>query len=162
MRCIFTSVMVMTLAFAIISCTSSQKDKKITFDKVAVTQAIEKERQVFMDAFNKGDSLGVANCYTSDAKFMPPNQNTASGRDPIQATISGFMKAGASNLTLKAVDVWGDETMAFTEDTWVLKDKEGKEIDHGKALVLWKMEDGKWKLFRDMFNSDLPCSPPPK
>jgi ketosteroid isomerase-like protein len=42
-----------------------------------------------------------------------------------------------------------------------MTDKDGKEIDRGKALELWKMEDGKWKLFRDIFNSDLPCMPPP-
>ena len=35
-----------------------------------------------------------------------------------------------------------------------MTDKSGKEIDKGKYIVLWKMEDGKWKLHRDIFNSD--------
>ena len=25
-----------------------------------------------------------------------------------------------------------------------------------KYIVVWKKEDGKWKLFRDIFNSNLP------
>jgi ketosteroid isomerase-like protein len=36
-------------------------------------------------------------------------------------------------------------------------DKDGKQIDKGKYIVLWKKEDGKWKLFRDCYNSDLPA-----
>ena len=160
-KSIFVSLTATTLALTAISCTSSQKNKEKVFDKVAAAKAIEKERQIFMAAFNKGDSVAVANCYTSDAKFMPPNQKTVSGRDKIQTAIAGFIKAGVSNLSLKPVDVWGDETMITAEDVWILKDKDGKEIDSGKSLDLWKMEDGRWKLFRDIFNSDLHCMPPP-
>jgi len=36
--------------------------------------------------------------------------------------------------------------------------KDGKQIDKGKYVVVWKKEDGKWKLYRDMSNTDLPLS----
>lgn len=159
MRLLFVSATVMTLTLATISCT--QKDKKKEFDKVAATQAIEKENQIFTEAFNKGDSIAATNGYASDAKFMPPNQKAVSGRANIQTAIAGFIKAGASGLTIKPIEVWGDENMLTVEEEWSMTDKEGKEIDRGKSLELWKMEEGKWKLFRDIFNSDLPCPPPP-
>lgn len=159
MRFILVSVTMTTLVLATISCTS--KDKKKEFDKVAATKAIEKESQIFMEAFNKGDSVTAVNGYSTDAKFMPPNQKAVSGRDQIQTVMAGYIKAGMSNLSLKLIDVWGDENMMTAEEEYTLKDKDGKEIDHGKSLELWKMEDGKWKLFRDIFNSDLPCPPPP-
>ena len=32
------------------------------------------------------------------------------------------------------------------------------QVDEAKYIVLWKKEDGRWKLHRDIFNSNL--SPP--
>ena len=46
--------------------------------------------------------------------------------------------------------------------SYSMTDKSGKEIDKGKYIVLWKMEDGKWKLHRDIFNSDMPPMAPTK
>ena len=142
------------------SCNPSKKEEPAAFDKVAAMKAIEKENQIFTEAFNKGDSVNAVNGYATDAKFMPPNQKAVSGRKDIQSAIAGFIKAGASGLSIKPVEVWGDETMLTVEEEWTMTDKTGKEIDRGKSLELWKMEDGKWKLFRDIFNSDLPCMPP--
>jgi ketosteroid isomerase-like protein len=34
--------------------------------------------------------------------------------------------------------------------------KDGNQLDKGKYLVLWKKENGKWKLHRDISNIDLP------
>jgi len=46
--------------------------------------------------------------------------------------------------------------MLVSEDEWKLFIKDGTEVDSGKAIVIWKKEDGEWKLFRDIINSDLP------
>lgn len=155
------SVTVTTLLLVLVSCNTSKKEKETTFDKIAAKEAIAKENKTFTDAFNKGDSIGAVMTYATDAKFMPPNQKAVSGRKNIQTTIAGFIKAGEMSLSINPVEVWGDEMMLTVEEEWFMTDKDGKEIDRGKALELWKMEDGKWKLFRDIFNSDLPCMPPP-
>lgn len=155
------SVTVTTLLLVLVSCNTSKKEKEATFDKVAAMKAIEKENQIFTEAFNKGDSITAAEAYATDAKFMPMNQKAVSGRKDIQNVIAGYIKSGGPKLTIKPVEVWGDEMMLTVEGEWSMTDKEGKEINRGKALELWKMEDGKWKLFRDCFNSDLPCMPPP-
>jgi ketosteroid isomerase-like protein len=35
--------------------------------------------------------------------------------------------------------------------------------DQGKLVEVWKKQaDGKWKTVADIFNSDLPASPPPE
>jgi ketosteroid isomerase-like protein len=36
--------------------------------------------------------------------------------------------------------------------------KDGTIADKGKYIVVWKKEDGKWKLHRDLSNSDLPVA----
>ena len=40
-----------------------------------------------------------------------------------------------------------------------LYDAQNKILDKGKYVVVWKQENGEWKLFRDIFNSDLPAAP---
>ena len=32
-------------------------------------------------------------------------------------------------------------------------------MDKGKFIVIWKNDNGKWKMYRDVWNSDMP--PPP-
>jgi ketosteroid isomerase-like protein len=52
----------------------------------------------------------------------------------------------------------GDENFVTEEGLFEIKTKEDAPIDKGKYLVLWKKEDGKWKLHRDISNSDLPAA----
>ena len=33
--------------------------------------------------------------------------------------------------------------------------------EKGKFIVVWKEENGKWKMHRDIWNSDAPPPPPP-
>jgi hypothetical protein len=74
----------------------------------------------------------------------------------IQTHYSLVMNAGANKLGLTTIGLWGDEKMLAEEGEYTFIDKDDKPLDKGKYIVLWKMEDGKWKLFRDCYNSDLP------
>ena len=109
-----------------------------------------------MNFLSKGDSVGVASCYTTDAKFMASNVPAVAGRSNIQSVVAGFINGGVTKLNLKLLDVWGTEALVAEEGEMTLATKDGTQIDKGKYIVLWKKEDGKWKLFRDIFNSDLP------
>ena len=46
--------------------------------------------------------------------------------------------------------------MLAEEGVYVFSDKDGNELDKGKYITLWRKESGKWKIFRDCVNSDLP------
>jgi ketosteroid isomerase-like protein len=137
-------------------------DIKPTFDIAGAKKVIDSLNVEFGNYVSKSDSAGLAAMYTSDAKMMGANMPSASGRSAIQSSFSGmFAQMGPIGLTLKATDVWGTEALLSEEGTYTMT-KDGKEIDKGKYIVLWKMEDGKWKLHRDIFNSDLPPMAPPK
>lgn len=132
-------------------------------DMAEVRSQIESQNDAFVFAMNKGDAIGVAKCYTKDAKFMQPNASAVSGRENIQKLFESWMKAGPMpNFSLKNVDTWGSGDMIVVENQWAFTDQNGKEIDHGKSLELWKKEDESWKLFRDCYNSDLPAAVPSK
>ena len=104
-------------------------------DSTGAAKAVAAEQQVFMDAFRKGDSISVAGIYTHDAKVM---------------------NAGMpAMITTKTLGVWNNSNTIVEEGKWIMSNKEGEAYDHGKYLILWKMEDGKWKKFRDCHNSDI-------
>ena len=58
-------------------------------------------------------------------------------------------------ITTKTLGVWNNTNTIVEEGKWMMANKEGEAYDHGKYLILWKMEDGKWKKFRDCHNSDI-------
>ena|SRR5258705_11359776 len=140
--------------------TNTATETKSTFDLAAVKKVVDSTNAVFGSMISKGDSVGLASLYTSDAKFMGEHMPTASGRNAIQAAFAGLFAAmGTPGLTLTSNDVWGTEELVTEVGSYTMTDKSGKEIDKGKYIDLWKMEDGKWKICRDIYNSDNP--PPP-
>lgn len=141
--------------------TAKDKDGKPAFDLAAAKTAIEARNAEFSSFVAKSDSAGLAGMYTADGKLMGPNMPAASGRSTIQSAFNGMFSGGPLGLKLTTIEIWGNESAIAEETAFSMTDKDGKEIDKGKALVVWKMEDGKWKLHRDIWNSDMPPPPPP-
>lgn len=147
---------------AIASCNNAENSKTVTekenkpFNIDSARKEIDKANLEFVDLFNKSDSVGLANMFTADGKSMEPNEPAFIGRKEIQTHYSIVLNAGANKLGLVTTGLWGDEKMLAEEGEFTFIDKNGKQLDKGKYIVLWKTEDGKWKLFRDCYNSDLP------
>jgi ketosteroid isomerase-like protein len=139
-------------------CTHNSKKDTVgsQFNLDSARNEIDKANLLFIDLFNKSDSVGLANMFTSDGKSMEPNEPSFIGRAKIQTHYSIVMSAGANKLGLSTTGLWGDEDMLAEEGEFIFMDKDEKQLDKGKYIVLWKQEDGNWKLFRDCYNSDLP------
>lgn len=152
-------VLLVALIFVTISCkkeTVTTTEVKTTFNLDEAKAAIEAAGQTFVIAVNKGDSIAVANCYTTDAKMMGPNEKAIVGRPAIKKVFGNWIKSGMPTLTMKTVEIWGNEELMAAEEEWAFSDKDGKILDSGKSIELFKMENGKWKMFRDCYNSDMP------
>ena len=142
------------MMLAIAGCLSPQNET--AFDLVNAPKEIDVANKNFINLFNRGDSVGLADMFTIDGKSMEPNEPAFIGRSQIQTHYSIVMKAGANKLGLITTGLWGDENMLAEEGEFTFIGKDDKLLDKGKYIVLWKKEDGKWKLFRDCYNSDLP------
>jgi uncharacterized protein (TIGR02246 family) len=144
------------------SCKKEEEQAEVkSFDMAAAQKSVDSCNTAFVEAFNKGDASGVANCYTADAKFMPPNAAAIDGMPAIQTEVEGYFKSGATTIEIKSTGLWGNEALLVEENTWSLSGKDGAHLDHGKSLVAYKKEGGRWKMFRDCYNSDMPSMPPP-
>lgn len=109
-----------------------------------------------MSAVKRGDATAVAACYTRDAMLMPPNAPTATGTQAIEQSWKGTLDAGIRDVVLATDEVEGRGSTAAEVGHYTIKGPDGATLDQGKYIVLWKKEDGVWKLHRDIWNSNLP------
>ena len=121
-----------------------------------VREEIVKANVNFMALFREGDAKGLAGCYTADAKVLPPNADEVCGRGAIAHFWQAVMDAGIKEAKLQDGEVDGDGTIAVETSRFSLHGANGETLDSGKYIVVWKQEDGRWKLHRDIFNSSVP------
>ena len=143
------------LLFAV-GCKTSSKESAATVDNATLKKEIEAANVEFAGFIAKGDSVGMANFYTEDAKLMFPNEPAIVGRKNIQTAVHNVLGLGITKAEFTAIDVWGTGDFVSEEGQSSLFDKAGTQVVTDKYIVLWKKEAGKWKPFRDISNSDLP------
>lgn len=117
---------------------------------------IEAANQVFMAAFAKKDVAGVAACYTTDAQVFPTGQDVVKGNAAIAAYWKAGMEGPATQFALTTLEAEQHGDTAIEVGQATIKDAQGATLDIAKYIVIWKRVDGKWKLHRDIFNSNGP------
>ncbi len=134
--------------------------EKAPEDTAEVRQAIEAINKQFADAVKRGDAAAVAALYTEDARLLPPNGPMIVGREAIQNSEQSDFDAGVSGdlqLTTLEVGVVRDLAYEIGEYAHTIQPDEGEAIkDQGKYVVVWKRENGEWKLDVDIWNSSMP------
>ena len=95
--------------------------------------------------------------YASDATLCPPNSDFVRGADGIRDFWKGAFNAGIKKVRLETVDVNSFGNFAQETGKYMLFGADDKMIDGGKYVVVWKKEDGSWKLYRDIWNSSAPA-----
>jgi uncharacterized protein (TIGR02246 family) len=116
---------------------------------------VEKMDRAWEKAYNAGDAAALTALYTKDAKVMAPGAELASGTSAIQKLFAADVAQGAKN-TLTLGDVVGFGDYALETGTFVATSAEGKHLDHGSFMTLFKKVDGGWKIHRDTWNSSMP------
>jgi uncharacterized protein (TIGR02246 family) len=124
-----------------------------------VKSAIEAANAQFSAAAAKGDGAALAALYSPDGQVMPAGSDPIRGAEAIQRFWQGALDSGVAAIGLKTVEVFGHGPTATEVGEYELRDKAGKVLDHGKYIVVWQYANGKWKLLRDMFSTNVP---PPK
>jgi ketosteroid isomerase-like protein len=124
-----------------------------------VKGAIEAANGQFSAAVAKGDGAALGVLYSPDAQVMPAGSDPIRGAEAIQKFWQGALDSGVAAIGLKTLEVFGRGPTATEVGEYELRDKAGKVLDHGKYIVVWRNTDGKWKLLRDMFSTNVP---PPK
>jgi uncharacterized protein (TIGR02246 family) len=118
--------------------------------------AITAANENFMAASKRGDAAGLAALYTENGQVLPPNGDLVAGQGAIQIFWQAVMDMGIQEARLEIVEVEAHGDTAIEVSTFTLHGEGGQLLDRGKYVVIWKREDGQWKLRRDIFNSSMP------
>lgn len=121
----------------------------------ATREGIQASNAAFAAATTRGDAAAVAALYTDDARLMPAGAANVSGKAAILDYWRGALSKGVGTVKLSTSEVFGRGVTATEVGEYVISDKAGKPLDHGKYIVIWRRVDGKWKLHRDMFSTSV-------
>ncbi len=134
-----------------IDCSNSKVENSFDKEKSKIIAATK----VFSKAYMDGDFETIANSYTKDAKIFPSNADIISGRKAIKERwMSGAgTKILYHELIPLEIKFFGDYAHDYGYYQGKSENKDGT-IAHwrGKYVVIWKREDGDWKMYLDIWN----------
>jgi uncharacterized protein (TIGR02246 family) len=128
-------------------------------DQSEARSSITAANEQFMAALAKGDAGAIATAYSEEAQLLPPNAEVVRGREAIRKYWQGAIDAGIKGLQLRTQELHGlSGDMVAEVGAYTATGAGGKTLETGKYIVLWKRENGKWRLHRDMFSSNAPAA----
>lgn len=149
-------ILMATLAVTLASCASTSNTT--TAD---VRTAIDRMNSRMVTAMNTARFDDLRDVYTPDAVVLAANAPPFAGYPAIRQFWGqvGTMKMRDVSLTTDQLEVHGDvaiETGSY-KMTLTPPGAPGPVNDQGKYMVVWKRQsDGGWRIYRDMFSSNLP------
>ena len=122
---------------------------------VSFQDAVAAGNEAFMTAFAAGNAPGISALYTEEAQALPPNGDIAAGREAIQTMWQGFLDLGLTGVTIETVELASSGDIGYEVGQFTILAGD-QVVDEGKYIVIWKLEEGQWKLHRDIWNSSRP------
>lgn len=128
-------------------------------DKAAIKKVTEQGLAMFT-APTKDNAAYVKFFYTEDAIIFPPNAPAVKGHEAILGFLQTFPSFSDYKQETQEIEGFGD--FAYDRETYsVTMMPPGLPAvkDTGRIIWIWrKQADGSWKLWREMWNSDLPAT----
>lgn len=150
-------LLIIIIAIVLFSC-NDKADKnaaEVKFDIEPVKKHIFEKNKTYSKRFTTTDSLYYVDNYCLDAEVMSPAVPTVKGREAIRKFFYNDGQNKETVIELPDGNVYGDADLVIEESTYNFPDVKGGSVDKGKFIALWKQEDGKWKLYREIWNSDI-------
>jgi ketosteroid isomerase-like protein len=135
---------------------TAKTEATASFSLDSAKAAIAASNKVFSGCFATGDSVAFASCYTSDACLNVTNMPRMCGTQAITAFFNGGHKMGITNIGLTTEEVMGGKDAVVEVGKYEMFVGNKVSVEKGKYIVVWKEENGKWKMHRDIWNSDAP------
>ena len=149
---LFVNLSTLIILVFLVGCRHQQnadtKSESNQIDIENVRIIIENLDKQFSKDFYNGDSVALANYYSSDAKF-----GSLKGKDILSAwgrMIRNSIKDSTRNLLFTTTAFTGDSDYMVELGNYEEKNHKNELKNSGKYLVVWKQENGEWKIYRDI------------
>lgn len=122
---------------------------------LTVREAVGLANRKVMNAFSQRDAAAISRCYSLDGQLLPPQSGVVEGHAAIAAFWQAVFGMGITALTLETLEVVDHGDSAHEVGRYSLSAASGPPLDHGKYVVIWRLEGGEWKLHRDIWNTSV-------
>eukprot|EP00743_Colponemidia_sp_Colp-15_P005963 GILK01006409.1.p1 GENE.GILK01006409.1~~GILK01006409.1.p1 ORF type:complete len:130 (-),score=22.64 GILK01006409.1:114-464(-) len=110
---------------------------------------VEAADAIFIREVNAGNIDNVVNLYTKDAVIYPGGPFAGSVYTGHAEIKNFWTKATETGVTGFSFDI---QAVTQAGDLLIEESKYTHALGSGCFIVIWKQEDGQWKLFKDIFN----------
>jgi ketosteroid isomerase-like protein len=132
----------------------SETDSKPAFDLAVMKQTIHEKTNQFMAAHISKDTTLLNNMFTEDAKIFPPNSNVVEGKAAIAALNAAWVDFGIHEAREVSVTFYGSGDYLIDDGIYLMRFGKDNTVETGTYINIWKQENGEWKLYRNIWNSD--------
>jgi ketosteroid isomerase-like protein len=157
-------LMIPAISLSLLACNSGGKDQTPDAKPINTGIDMQKARSFidsinakFTEEFKKGDSVALASHYSTDAEMLFANSEPIKRKD-ILSEWGGMLRTGIKDFTFATTDITGSGDLLVETGTYEMKTADKKLIDKGKYVVVWKQQNGEWKLYRDIGNTSMPAA----
>ncbi len=130
------------------ACGQQADQKSPSSELTALRAEIEARDVLFSEYFANKDSVGLAEFYTEDGSL-----GSIAGRDNLISAWNGMIQRASDSGTPKVKFITNgistDGELVAELGAYEYMDDSGEVKTRGKYLVIWKKEDGEWKIYRD-------------
>jgi ketosteroid isomerase-like protein len=109
----------------------------------------------FQIQLNIRDNTALAAIYGAKGSVMPPNAETVTGREAIEAFWGEFLASG-NIINIKDSQVRANGNIGYRVGTYTIASPYNELLDKGKYIEVWHHDEAGWHLMYDIFNSDRP------
>ena len=122
-------------------------------------KTIQENNDRFTAAHIRGDSALIDNMFARNAKVMPPESEPVVGREAISKITAEYIASGISEFKEESTDFYGNDDVLVDQGNYLVVYGKGKTKEVGKYLNVWRKEDGVWKIYANIWNTNAPATP---
>jgi ketosteroid isomerase-like protein len=150
-----TSVLMLSIilvSMILISCKENTTENGLeshTTEISVLEKEIELRLREYETLLKNGDSIALGNMYTLDAEIIP----STIGRDNIVKVFASMIRDSVTG-SFKTTNLWGNDQLVVEQGNGHWYSGDGIDVGSGNYLLVWKKEDGEWKILRDTWFPD--------
>jgi ketosteroid isomerase-like protein len=150
-------LLMMLITLALTECQPKKTATVTEKDKKAITEWNDKVLTMAKNLNKDNAETFVNYTYSEDAILFPPNAKSVMGREAIIVFYQNYPPMSDFNQKIEEMEVLGD--YAYLRLNWSIPVKQtglNSYIDTGIILcIMRKQNDGSWKIWREIWNSDI-------
>jgi ketosteroid isomerase-like protein len=142
----------------VVTCGTQATDGPTEADRATIRDAVQAQ----LAAAKAGDSAAWAAWFTDDAIVLRPHGEAVEGRSAIQTWLAALPPI--SEFRAEVLEIEGQRELLVSRSAYSLAMTLPNAImfrDEGKGIQVYRRQaDGTWKVWREIYNSDLPLPAP--